>query len=283
MRSAEKQNGLLAALAFLLLGGCLLLSAAGLLSQAAICRERMALPGGSGRLWYSAAAAPAPAAEDEDGHAHVLPGGGAALVLTDAFDGSRGLAAELARRGTTVLLAGRSVPAEEAWDALRSLCGEQADMALLAGPDRADEALALLSRLRSRGQRCAGAVVLTGAAGVRAAGDLPGGNLLLLTRSRPDEETLTAFYGSQIAAERGFDGFFAENTARACAWDGRFGFFGREALLRVNDWMGSVLGHGPALADDDFLYDNAAFCVYGAGITALLAAAVLIGVFRRRR
>ena len=108
-------KALLLAAAFLALGGCLLLAGEGILSDAGVRRETADLPGGRGSLWTPVGIqTTAEISDDEDGHDHAVTviSGGAALVLTDAFDGSRSLAAELARRGVTTLLYGGSDPAE---------------------------------------------------------------------------------------------------------------------------------------------------------------------------
>lgn len=278
-------KALLLAAAFLALGGCLLLAGEGILSDAGVRRETADLPGGRGSLWTPVGIqTTAEISDDEDGHDHAVTviSGGAALVLTDAFDGSRSLAAELARRGVTTLLYGGSDPAA-AWEMLRSL-GGKSGTALLAGADRSGEALALAGRLWKNGDRCAAVILLGNEETLRAAGDYPGGNILILTRTKPTAETLTAFYGSQIAAERGFDGFFGEGTARACAWDGEFGSFARrETLSRVAEWRGSAMGHPVEIPDSDQIFSSIIQCQVGAALCLLLAVGTLMGFVRRRK
>ena len=274
----------LLAAAFLALGACLLLAGNGMLADAGVHRETVDLPGGRGTLWTPAGVqTTAEISDDEDGHDHAVTviSGGAALVLTDAFDGSRSLAAELARRGVTTLLCGGD-PAV-AWKYLRSLSGESVP-AVLAGTDRSGDALALAGELWAAGDRCAAVILLGNEETLRAAGDYPGGNILILTRTKPTAETLTAFYGSQIAAERGFDGFFGEGTARACAWDGEFGSFARrETLSRVAEWRGSAMGHAVELSDSDQIFSSIILCRAGAAGCLLLAAGSLICFIRRRK
>ena len=274
---------MLAALAFLALGGLLWLSADGMLADEGVCRERIELAGGRAQLWYPRAAVSYETVEDGD-HEHLLTVGGAALALADTCDGSRSLAAEQVRRGVTVLLAGKDVSCAEAWNALRERCGEDVPAAVLAGPARAEEAAALARELREQGEPCAALVLLGDDAAPAAAAEYPGGNTLVLTESRPDSGTLTAFYGSEAGAERGFDGFFGEGTARACAWDRHFGSFARrETMLRVNDWLGSVLGHAVELPDGDLIFAKIIFCRAGAAVLALLCVGTLMTLARRRR
>lgn len=277
---------LLAAAVFLLLGACLLLAAKGMLSDAGVRREPAGLPDGRAELWApgSDLRVTAPA-DDEDGHGHGLDieSGGAALVLTGAFDGSRSLAAELARRGVTVLLYGGK-DADGAWKHLRELRGEHGAMALLAGTDRAQEALVLAGRLWSDGERPAAVMLLGDEDVLRAAADYPGGNILILTRSQPDGDCLKAFYGSEAAAERGFDGYYGEGTARACAWDRDFGSFARrETLMRVADWKGSTLGHAVELPDSDLIFKKTVLCRAGAAVCLFLALGAAASGVRRRK
>ena len=285
MKKLAEIKEFLAAAVFLLLGGCLLLSAAGILADANVRRESTELPDGRAALWMPRTG-PVIAVSDagEDGHDHglAIESGGAALVLTGAFDGSRSLAAELARRGVTVLLY-RGHDGAGAWKHLRELRGDHGAMALLAGTDRAQEALALAQELWADGKRPAAVMLLGEKAAVRAAADYPGGNILVLTRTEPDPDTLTAYYGSRAAAERGFDGFFGEGTARACAWDREFGSFARrETLARVAEWKGSTLGHAVELPDGDLIFSSIILCRVGAAACLLLAAGTTVCGLRRR-
>ena len=276
----------LAAGIFLLLGGCLLLSAAGMLADADVRTQRAELPEGRAELWMPGTELRVTAPTDgEDGHDHPLDieSGGAALVLSDAFDGSRSLAAELARRGVTVLRWGGR-DAESAWRYLRELRGDHSAMALLAGTDRAEEALALAGRLWSDGERPAAVILLGNETILRAAGDYPGGNMLILTRTEPVMDCLTAFYGSRAAAERGFDGFYGEGTARACAWSRDFGSFARqETLMRTVDWKGSTLGHTVEMSDSDLVFRSIVLCRLGAAVCLLLALGAAAAEVRQRK
>lgn len=277
---------ILPAALFLLLGGCLLLAAAGMLSDAGVRRERVTVSGTKAELWIPVnSPGTAEITDDEDGHehTHTVTSGGSALVLTGAFDGSRSLAAELARRGVTVLRYGGGDCAG-AWRTLKELGSESGAMALLAGSDRAAEALELARELREGGERCAAVILLGNEATLRAAADSGLGNILILTRSKPDMEALTAFYGSRTAAERGFDGFFGEGTARACDWDREFGSFARrETLTRAADWKGSTLGHAVEIPDGDLVYKDIIFCYVGAVMCLLLAGGTGAVLLRRRR
>lgn len=286
MKRRTGENRLLPAAAFLLLGACLLLSANGMLSDAHVRRERAELPDGRAALWtYAGERHLAEMTDREDGHDHTVTvsASGAALVLTSAFDGSRSLAAELVRRGVTVLLYSGD-DGVGAWRYLGELCGKKTATALLAGPDRAEEALSLAGELWESGERPGAVILLGNEAAVRAAADYPGGNILILTRSKPDMEARTAFYGSGSAAERGFEGFYGEGTARACAWDRDFGSFARrETLIRVADWKGSTLGHAVEIPDGDQIFHRVIFSYTGAAACLLLAGGTLAARFRRKR
>ena len=265
----------------------MLLAAAGMLSEADVRRERVTVSDSGAELWTLGSGLHAEElADGEDGHDHtyIVTGGGGALVLAGAFDGSRSLAAELARRGVTVLrYSGQDCAG--AWKYLRELSGEQTAAAVLAGPDRAEEALDLARALHDGGEDCAAVILLGNEDVLRRAADCPAGNMLILTRTRPDMECLTAYYGSRTAAERGFDGFFGEGTARACDWDGEFGSFARsETLTRVADWKGSALGHAVEIPDGDLIYKNIIFCCVGAAICLLLTVGTLaVGIRRQKK
>lgn len=240
---------------------------------------------------FSPGKTPGPAAlsmpEDEGGHTHaVAAGGSAALLLTGRKEGGRGLAVELARRGVTALTVPESVSAGDAWDWLTSREFVRLNAAaLIAGPSRGEEALALASELSGGGRECA-ALVLSGGDGLlNAAADCPARNILFLTPEEPAAEAAAAFLGDGEGPGK-IRGYFAEGTARSAVPTGTNRLDDREALLPVIDWLGSSLGHTVELHDEDLIIPGTRTMQTAAELLLAAAAgsaAVVLGMIRADR
>lgn len=270
------------AAAFLLLGGCLLAAASGLLGAEGVEIRSV----GPGRLYLPAAGESVTLtahADGEGGHVHAdaaVDGGrfNAAVLLRGRFDGAGAAAAELSRRGVAVLLADRDVSAAEAWDYMLSQRFTRLSAAaLMAGTDRAREALSLADSLVGGGRECAAVMVLGDEDTVRAGAAARCRNLLVLTSRPASDEAYLAFFGSASAAARGFEGYFSEGTARAAeAVGGGPRFSDAGVLARIIDWQGSSLGHAVELPDDDVIYKDmtcyrwCAWACFAAAAAALL-------------
>ena len=154
MKGGKALRGWLIALAFAALGGCLLLAGQGLRTAGGVILEKTELPGGTGTLYRPADPGGSGTAADEDGHVYAsLPGG--ALILSDLLDGADPLATELARRGVTVVSAGRGTDAALAWDRLLDGKAPGASRAILiASARRAGEAAALASEAAGTDRAC---------------------------------------------------------------------------------------------------------------------------------
>lgn len=274
---------------FALLGACLLLASAGLLSEGGVSVQSAALPGGSGKLYLPAAGESAVLslhADGEGGHVHedIAVGGGpfsAALLLRSRLDGGEAAAVELCRRGVAVLLADEDVPAADAWNWLTEQSFVRvSSVALLAGTGRSGEALELADALVGSGRECAAVILLGDEQLLRGAAGSPCRDLLILTAREPDAGAKGAFFGEDFDPSRVFTGYFSEGTARACeAVGGAPAFSDRDVLARIIDWQGSSLGHAVEIPDDDLVYDEILFCRIGAWACFALAALVWL---RRR-
>jgi len=283
LRGAGVWRRLGLAAAFLGLGACLLLAASGIRGADGTRIETVELFEGRGRLYLPSGAAGAavllPAHEEGD---ELVSAGGnvsAALVLARGLDGAHALATELSRRGVAALTVDEKTDGAAAWDWLwEQSFVRRGFVALLAGNDRGEEALALAESVSGTPRACA-AVVLCGRDSlVEAAADSPAGNLLLLTGQEGESEALTAFYGSAEDARRGFTGYFGERTARAAVALGgdEPSFFRPKALSVTADWLGSALGHSVEIADDDLICAPILYCKAGAACCLLLAAGTLL-------
>ena len=285
VRNRSGAAAALMALAFLVLGACLALAGRGMLADAGVRREKTDL----GTL-YVPESLPETSVigHGEDGHDHffAVPGStGGVLILSDRLDGSDALAAELARRGLTVLRAGKSADPGEAWDRLLSAENVRlSSVGLMASAGRASEAFALAESLAGSGRECACVILLAEGKDLPAMADFSCRDLLVITRGKADREELVSFFGSREEADRGFAGYFGEGTARAAADGGVLcSFARRRVMLRVIDWQGSALGHPVGLADSDLIYGEITFCRIAAGVCALLAATFPALHLRRRR
>ena len=293
MKSKDRLITALLCLAFLALGGCLLLAAKGMLRAEGLIVEKVSLPDGDGTLCrpmaIQAQAVPLPEDPDEEAHAdhahRVDTGGrcGAALILSGPMDGAEALAKELGRRGVAALIPGKDVPAAAAWDWLTAQSFVRiSSVALIASADRAEEALSLGAALSSTERAAAALIVLGDADTLRRAADHPGRNLLILTGKEPDAEAMTAFLGADYDGRRNLTGYFGEGTARAvAAVPGRAALFSRPALERIMDWQGSTLGHAVELPDSDVIYGRIVFCQCGAAFCFFAAGAIWL--LRRKR
>ena len=271
LKGRKLYRGGLIALAFAILGACLLLSARGIRVSGGALRERLELPGGTGTLYVPAEAVGGETVADEDGHVFTA-GPGGALILAGTLDGSDALATELARRGVTVLLADRGTSAADGWDWLFTHAGAELAV-LISSYDRAGEAMALGQEKAGSPDPCAALILLADREAVLTAGDYTGQNLLLLTDCSLSEGERTAFFGSRADAELGFSGYFGEGTARALEYGPLFCTFAdRGVMSRVIDWQGSCLGHPIELSDGDHIYGSILFCRAAAICCFLLAA-----------
>ncbi len=259
VRRGELLRGLCLAAAFVLLGVCLLAAGRGMAAAEGIRITDAELPGGKGTLYLPRETAAVTLPAHEEGEETLSAGGmsSAALILSHWPDGARAAAAELCRRGVAVLTVPQGTDVRAAWDWLVSRPGVRGDSAaILAGDHRAPEALALAKALAGTPRECAALVLAGDKSLVKAAAGSPAANILLITGQEASPEELTAFYGAEADARRGFTGFFSEKTARAAAAVGGDdpAFYRRGVLTRALDWLGSSLGHRVELADGDLLW-----------------------------
>ena len=269
-------------LVLLAMGAALLLSARNILRDEGVTVRRAAFEGAGGKLWLPEIGRPRDVPlyeEDHAGHTESVTVGGdlsAALVLGSAQDGVGALAAELSRRGVTVLLPDRDTAVQAAWD---WLAGQSAvrvsSMALISSADRAEEALALGAELAASDRAPAATILLGDDKVLLRAAAYPGRNLLVLTAGEAEEGAKAVFFGESYDGRTDFIGYFGDGTARAAAAvRGRTAFSSLETLRQILDWQGSALGHVVELPDDSVIFPIIYFCRIASAFCLAAAAAI---------
>ena len=226
-------------------------------------------------------------ADGDGGHTHALTLGGQsslALILSAGHDRADALATELARRGVTAAVLAAPGAGLPVWE---YLAGREdvrlSAMALVASPDRAGEALALMETLSGSGRESAAAVLMEDAGLLGAASASPGRNILFLSTGEPDPDGVEAFLRETERSPGWIGGYFAEGTARKVVRDVSGRWDEKSALLPVIDWLGSSLGHTIELKDEDLIVPGQTACHTWAVVCLVLAIPALAGAALPRR